>query len=45
MIKLYANASKANPMNENLATQWFMSLARMLDFKGQQMVNQKKECD
>ncbi|GJJ73045.1 N-terminal acetyltransferase B complex non-catalytic subunit [Entomortierella parvispora] len=38
MIKLYANASKANPMNENLATQWFMSLARMLDFKGQQMV-------
>ncbi|KAG0043629.1 N-alpha-acetyltransferase 25, NatB auxiliary subunit [Gryganskiella cystojenkinii] len=37
MIKLYANASKANPMNENLGTQWFMSLARVLDFKGQQM--------
>ncbi|KAI1317905.1 N-alpha-acetyltransferase 25, NatB auxiliary subunit [Mortierella claussenii] len=38
MIKLYENASRANPKNENLATQWFMSLARMLDFKGQQMV-------
>ncbi|KAF9114721.1 N-alpha-acetyltransferase 25, NatB auxiliary subunit [Mortierella sp. AM989] len=38
MIKLYENASKANPKNENLATQWFMSLARKLDFKGQQQV-------
>jgi len=38
MIKLYENASKANPKNENLATQWFMSLARTLDFKGQQQV-------
>ncbi|ORY96032.1 N-acetyltransferase B complex non catalytic subunit-domain-containing protein [Lobosporangium transversale] len=38
MIKLYENASKVNPKNENLATQWFMSLARTLDFKGQQMV-------
>jgi hypothetical protein len=38
MIKLYENASKVNPKNENLATQWFMSLARMLDFKGQQQV-------
>ncbi|KAG0091882.1 N-alpha-acetyltransferase 25, NatB auxiliary subunit [Podila epicladia] len=37
MIKLYENASKAHPKNENLATQWFMSLARTLDFKGQQM--------
>ncbi|KAF9390051.1 N-alpha-acetyltransferase 25, NatB auxiliary subunit [Podila verticillata] len=37
MIKLYENASKAYPKNENLATQWFMSLARTLDFKGQQM--------
>jgi len=40
MIKLYENASKAHPKNENLATQWFMSLARTLDFKGQQMVYQ-----
>ncbi|KAG0380880.1 N-alpha-acetyltransferase 25, NatB auxiliary subunit [Mortierella sp. AD032] len=38
MIKLYENASKVNPKNENLATQWFMSLARTLDFKGQQQV-------
>ncbi|KAF9098341.1 N-alpha-acetyltransferase 25, NatB auxiliary subunit [Mortierella sp. AD031] len=38
MIKLYENASKVNPQNENLATQWFMSLARTLDFKGQQQV-------
>ncbi|KAF9322121.1 N-alpha-acetyltransferase 25, NatB auxiliary subunit [Podila horticola] len=37
MIKLYENASKAHPKNENLGTQWFMSLARTLDFKGQQM--------
>ncbi|KAG0345202.1 N-alpha-acetyltransferase 25, NatB auxiliary subunit [Podila humilis] len=37
MIKLYENASKVHPKNENLATQWFMSLARNLDFKGQQM--------
>ncbi|KAF9576942.1 N-alpha-acetyltransferase 25, NatB auxiliary subunit [Mortierella alpina] len=38
MIKLYEHASKMNPKNENLATQWFMSLARVLDYKGQQMV-------
>ncbi|KAF9182060.1 N-alpha-acetyltransferase 25, NatB auxiliary subunit, partial [Haplosporangium sp. Z 11] len=38
MIKLYEHASKVNPKNENLATQWFMALARTLDFKGQQMV-------
>ncbi|CAO3569244.1 unnamed protein product [Mortierella alpina] len=38
MIKLYEHASKVNPKNENLATQWFMSLARVLDYKGQQMV-------
>lgn len=38
MIKLYENASKVNPKNENLANQWFMSLARTLDFKGQQQV-------
>ncbi|KAF9206876.1 N-alpha-acetyltransferase 25, NatB auxiliary subunit [Haplosporangium sp. Z 27] len=38
MIKLYENASKLNPTNENLAKTWFMSLARKLDFKGQQMV-------
>ncbi|KAG0202620.1 N-alpha-acetyltransferase 25, NatB auxiliary subunit [Mortierella sp. GBA30] len=37
MIKLYENASKVHPKNENLATQWFMSLARVLDYKGQQM--------
>ena len=41
MIKLYANAAKVNPTNENLATQWFMSLARTLDFKGQQMVKNR----
>lgn len=47
MIKLYENASKAHPKNENLATQWFMSLARTLDFKGQQMVCQgvqRRQC-
>lgn len=38
MIKLYENASKVYPKNENLANQWFMSLARTLDFKGQQQV-------
>ncbi|KAF9919778.1 N-alpha-acetyltransferase 25, NatB auxiliary subunit [Linnemannia zychae] len=38
MIKLYEHASNANPKNENLATQWFMSLARTLNFKGQQQV-------
>ncbi|KAF8923010.1 N-acetyltransferase B complex non catalytic subunit-domain-containing protein [Dissophora ornata] len=36
LIKLYEHASKASPKNENLATQWFMSLARKLDYKGQQ---------
>lgn len=44
MIKLYENASKAHPKNENLATQWFMSLARTLDFKGQQMVYHAQNC-
>ncbi|KAG0299446.1 N-alpha-acetyltransferase 25, NatB auxiliary subunit [Dissophora globulifera] len=38
MIKLYENAYKAHPKNENLANHWFMSLARSLDFKGQQQV-------
>ncbi|KAI8350533.1 N-acetyltransferase B complex non catalytic subunit-domain-containing protein [Mortierella sp. GBAus27b] len=38
MTKLYENASKVHPKNENLATQWFMSLARSLDYKGQQQV-------
>ncbi|KAG0004483.1 N-alpha-acetyltransferase 25, NatB auxiliary subunit [Entomortierella chlamydospora] len=38
MVKLYENASKVHPKNENLAIQWFMSLARKLDFKGQQSV-------
>ncbi|KAF9438206.1 hypothetical protein BGZ76_009224, partial [Entomortierella beljakovae] len=36
LVKLYENASKVNPKNENLATQWFMSLARKQDYKGQQ---------
>ncbi|KAG0365803.1 N-alpha-acetyltransferase 25, NatB auxiliary subunit [Gamsiella multidivaricata] len=38
LIELYKEASTANPKNENLATQWFMSLARRLDYKGQQQV-------
>ncbi|KAF9585291.1 N-alpha-acetyltransferase 25, NatB auxiliary subunit [Lunasporangiospora selenospora] len=38
MAKLYENASRASPKNENLGTQWFMALARRLDFKGQQTV-------
>ncbi|KAF9366671.1 N-alpha-acetyltransferase 25, NatB auxiliary subunit [Mortierella sp. NVP85] len=38
MVKLYEHASKTHPQNESHATQWFMSLARTLEFKGQQQV-------
>ncbi|KAG0255713.1 N-alpha-acetyltransferase 25, NatB auxiliary subunit [Actinomortierella ambigua] len=37
LVKLYENASKVHPTNENFAVQWFMAHARLLDLKGQQM--------